>query len=266
MSDGDDNPPPARTSAVALKLPDFWVDKPRLWFSRVEAQFRLHRPPIVVSSTMFDHVVTKLPPHVLDSVEDAVENPSADTPYEDIKKLLLSSFTPTKWQLVDELLNFPAIGDRRPLALYTAMAAKLPRGETPGLLFQGLFLARLPGDVRAHLVAGEYKNPREMAEHADRLWDGARAALVAAARAPGDDDDDDDYPAAAGVTKVSSRPRSPSSQPRRRAPTPGPAPGSSSSQRSSQCWYHARFGSDAQKCEPPCSFQGNRRAGGRRRN
>ena len=233
MSDGDDIPPPARTSAVALKLPDFWVDKPRLCFSRVEAPFRLHRPPIVVSSTMFDHVVTKLPPHVLDSVEDAVENPSADTPYEDIKKLLLSSFTPTKWQLVDELLNFPAIGDRRPLALYTAMAAKLPRGETPGLLFQGLFLARLPGDVRAHLVAGEYKNPREMAEHADRLWDGACAALVAAARAPGDDDDDDETPSAApGIRKVLSRTRSPSAPPRRSASTPG----NPSAQRS-LCWY-----------------------------
>ena len=97
-------------------MPDFWVDKPRLWFSRVKAQFRLHRPPIILSSTKFDHVVTKLRPQVMDSIKDAVENPSEDTPYEDIKKLLLSSFTPTKWQLVDELLNFPVIGDQLPSA------------------------------------------------------------------------------------------------------------------------------------------------------
>ena len=61
------------------------------------------------------------------------------------------------------------------------MATKLPHGETPGLLFQVLFLTRLPGDVHAHLVAGKYKTPREMVEHADSLWDGACATLVAAA-------------------------------------------------------------------------------------
>ena len=259
MSDGDETPP-GRASAVALKLPDFWVDKPRLWFARVEAQFRLHRPAIVLSETKFDHVVTKLPPTVLDVVEREIENPSSDTPYEDIKQLLLSSYTPTKWQLVDELLNYPAIGDRRPLALYTAMAARLPQGEPPGLLFQGLFLARLPADVRAHLVAGKYETPREMAEHADRLWDGTRASLVAAAR---DHDDDDDASAPSGIRKVASRPRSPSAPPRRRAPTPGPGP---SPAPRSLCWYHGRFGSDAQRCESPCSYQGNSRAGGRRRN
>ena len=261
MSDSEQSPrdPPERVTAVSLKLPEFWVDKPRLWFTRVEAQFRLHRPAIVISATKFDHVVVKLPPSVLDAVEREIETPSSTTPYEDLKALLLSSFTPTKWQLVDELLNYPAIGDRRPLALYTAMVARLPRGEQPTLLFQGLYLARLPADIRSHLVAGTYETPREMAEHADRLWDGARASLVAAAR---DLDDDDDGPSApSGVHKVASRPPYPTPQPRRRVPTPGPSPAPRS-----QCWYHARFGPDAQKCEPPCSFQGNPRAGGRRRN
>ena len=125
-----------------------------------------------------------------------MENPSKDIPYEDIKKLLLSSFTPTKWQHVDELLNYLAIGDRRPLALYTSMVAKLPPGKKPTLLFQGIFLACLPADVRAHLVAGEYVSPREMAEHADRLWDGACASLVTASL-------DDDAPSAApGIRKA----------------------------------------------------------------
>ena len=143
--------------------------------------------------------------------------PPPTPPYEDIKALVLSSFMPTKWQLVDELLNYPAIGDRRPLALYTAMVAHVPRGELRGLLFQGLFLARLPADIRSHLVAGKYESPREMAEHADRLWDGARASLVAAAR---DHDNDDDASTPSGVRKVASRPRSPSVSP----PPPCPNP------------------------------------------
>ena len=56
-----------------------------------------------------------------------------------------------------------------------AMLALLPDDEVPGSLFLGLFLERLPVEMRDHLVAGEFKNPSEMALHTNRLWD-ARGA------------------------------------------------------------------------------------------
>jgi hypothetical protein len=43
----------APVSHVAVKLLDFWVQDPQMWFSQAEAQFR--RARISVSTTMYDH-------------------------------------------------------------------------------------------------------------------------------------------------------------------------------------------------------------------
>ena len=42
-------------NAVAMKLPLFWVDNPRMWFQTAEAQFRIKN--ITRSLTKFDHVL-----------------------------------------------------------------------------------------------------------------------------------------------------------------------------------------------------------------
>ena len=56
-----------------------------------------------------------------------------------------------------------------------AMLALLPEDEKPSCLFQGLFLERLPVEMRDHLVSREFKNPNEMALYADSLWDARKA-------------------------------------------------------------------------------------------
>ena len=56
-----------------------------------------------------------------------------------------------------------------------AMLALLPEDEKPGCLFLGLFLERLPVEMRDHIVSREFKNPSEMALYADSLWDTRKA-------------------------------------------------------------------------------------------
>jgi hypothetical protein len=61
-------PPPAQqqlasVSAVAVKLPEFWTSDPIMWFWQAEACFR--RSNITTSSTMYDHVLMKLPEAVV---------------------------------------------------------------------------------------------------------------------------------------------------------------------------------------------------------
>ena len=259
MSESEDQPPPlqppAYVSQVSIKLPEFWTDEPDLWFMQAEAQFALYKPPIVLQRTMFYHVISKIPAAVSREVKPFIKTPAWASAYDDLKAQLIKIYTPTKWQKADALLNHPGIGDRRPTALWNSMLAQLPDGEPPGVLFQAMFLARLPAEIRAHLVARDFSTPLLMAEHADRLWDTRQTATVAAVAV---DQDFEDLP---GVAKVTARPdRSPSSS--RRPPTPArptPTP-------RGLCFYHNRFGSDAQKCESPCSYQGNSRTGGRRRN
>jgi len=232
---------------LAVKLPDFWTDDPDLWFLHAESAFR--NSQVTQSQTKFDHVIQKLPQNIMVSVQGLIMNAtSSSTPYEELKAKLVSSYTLSRWQRINKLIHHPALGDRRPTALMDAMLALLPDDEVPGSLFLGLFLERLPVEMRDHLVANEFKTPSEMALHADKLWDARRTQtsdplLAAAATSP-------------------SRARAceqGSTSPSRRAQTPGPAtPG--------ECYFHKRFGSTANNCRPPCNFPGNARADGKRKN
>ena len=77
---------------------------------------------------------------------------------------------------------FQGLGDLRPSQLLDAMMALLLAGEPPGIIFQALFLRRLPVDMKDHLVAANLETPREMAILADRMWD-SRSEKTATASA-----------------------------------------------------------------------------------
>ena len=260
MADGDSPPAgaagPYVVNSVAIKLPPFYTDQPELWFAQAEAQFALRRPAVTDQLTRFYHVVGQLPMAVSTEMKAQITSPAAATAYDDLKRRLISRFKPTKWQQAEFLVNHPSIGDRRPSQMYCQMLAQLPDGDTPGVLFQYLFLSRLPADIRGHLLSRDFASPLEMAEHADRLYDTRPPAAVSAVSPDFAFDDQQQL-----ISKVAYRPDH--SPPRaRRAPTPArPAPASRGF-----CFYHARFGGDALKCESPCSYQGNSRTGGRRRN
>lgn len=233
---------------VTVKLPDFWTDDPDLWFLHAEAAFR--NGQVTQSRTKFDHVVQKLPQAIMVSVRGLIMNSasSSSTPYEDLKSKLVSSYTLSRWQRVSKLIHHPSLGDQRPTALMDAMLALLPDGDSAGSLFLGLFLERLPVEMRDHLVAREFKTPGEMALHADKLWDARRAQTT------------DSFLTAAATSPSRSRATiRADGSPARRNQTPGPS-------GSEECYFHKRFGAAANNCRPPCSFQGNSRAGGRRRN
>ena len=55
---------------VAVKLPDFWVKDPKMWFSQAEAQLR--RARINAAARMYDSVLMKLPEDVVMSVKSLV--------------------------------------------------------------------------------------------------------------------------------------------------------------------------------------------------
>jgi hypothetical protein len=87
---------------VAVKLPDFWVKDPKMWFVQAEAQFR--RARITAETTMYDYVLMKLPQDVVMSVRALVSAIEADpvkqeASYTLMKEALLGSNGMTKWQM-----------------------------------------------------------------------------------------------------------------------------------------------------------------------
>jgi hypothetical protein len=89
----------APVAHIAVKLPDFWVKDPKLWFSQAEAQFR--RACITTASTIYDYVLMKLPEDVVMSVRALISEVEADpvkqeTSYQLLKDALLGSYGKTK--------------------------------------------------------------------------------------------------------------------------------------------------------------------------
>jgi hypothetical protein len=160
---------PAAVAHVAVKLPDFWVKDPKMWFSQAEAQFR--RARITAETTMYDYILMKLPEDVVMSVRALVSAIEADPvkqeqSYTLMKEALLGSYGKTKWQMAYALLDHPDLGDRRPSAMMAEMLALRFETSAPDSLFLALFLRRLPAAIRDHLAAANHETVAAMSTHA----------------------------------------------------------------------------------------------------
>jgi hypothetical protein len=237
-------PAPATTAAVAVKLPPFWVDNAEVWFLQAEAQFAI--AGVTSERTAFYHVLTTLLQHVVVSVIDVVWS-AATALFTDLKNHLLGGYTQSKWTRMFQLIHHPGLGDQRPSQLMDKMLALLSAGTKPDEVFMGLYMDRLPVEMQAQLSLQDYESPRHLAAAADLIWD-ARGPMAG-------------IPPAVNAVGRESRNRSRSPAPsggdgkqRRRGATPGPGG------ERMLCFYHRRFGEKAHRCEPPCTWAGNRQS------
>jgi hypothetical protein len=163
---------PAAVSSISVKLPDFWLSDPEMWFTQADSIFR--RANIKSSLTKYDYALQKLLCDVLLTVHELalrVCTGSIEDPYEQLEEKLTASFQKSPWQRTFELLDMPELGDSRPSVLMDAMLALLLEDVPPNRLFLALFLRRLPVDMRDHLAAQDLMFPAAMAAAANRLYD-----------------------------------------------------------------------------------------------
>jgi hypothetical protein len=256
----------APVAHVAVKLPDFWVKDPKMWFSQAEAQFG--RARITAETTMYDYVLMKLPQDVVMSVRSLVSAIEADPvkqemSYTLMKEALLGSYGMTKWQMAYALLDHPDLGDRRPSAMMAEMLSLRYETTAPDSLFLALFLHRLPPSIRDHLSAANHTTATEMSAHADILWDARNtssvssiadslAAVSVRSASPARRAQSPDRRARSSDRRARSpdRRRGGGRQPPRR-PTPGRTDGKK------VCWIHRKYGSDATSCRKPCDWAEN---------
>jgi hypothetical protein len=235
-------PRPLRPAAV--KLPEFWADDVALWFRQCEAIFTSNE--IDDEKQMFNAIVGRLPPSVAVSCRSLLMeiDPSVQTPYTMLKRHLNKCFGRTDWQLAFAIMDAPSLGDRRPSQMLQDMRALMPKGETEGRLFLAHFVRRLPPKVSDLLLATDVVDADQMAAAADRMVqipEHKPPPIAALAEVP--------TGRGAGSAAVADRrTRSPSRSPsnRKRPQTPG--------SRTKHCWYHAKYGKDATRCQAPCKW------------
>lgn len=252
---------------VGIKLPPFWPDKPAVWFAQVEAQFELAN--ITRDQTKFNYVVSQLDGQYAGEVDDIITKPPAADRYEKLKYELIHRLGLSEEQRVRQLLMSEELGDRKPSQFLRHMRSLA--GSTPiqDSLVRTLWLQRLPHQAQAILQTQNTLSLDQIAEIADRIVEVSSPPLLpssvhAASASPVTD-----------ISMLSQRIEELSRQvakltarhgdstatryrARKRSFSRGVSVARDSTQRDVKndlCWYHRRFGDQAQKCTTPCNFQ-----------
>lgn len=256
-------------AAVSIKLPPFWPQDPEVWFAQVEAQFSTKG--VAVQKTKFDYVISSLSQEFASEVRDLLLKPPAENPYDTLKAQLIKRTAASEQRKLQQLISGEELGDRKPTQLLRKMQQllgdKLGTGTDTNSFLRELFLQRLPPNVRMVLASADPSTTLEnLADMADKIIEVSTPTVAAMSTVSVDNSEvkqlrDEVSRLADLVASLSrahhSRRRTPS---RTRPPANTPPP--SQPPQDVLCWYHAKFGANAQKCREPCSWeQGNSKAG-----
>jgi hypothetical protein len=243
-------------------LPPFWADNIAAWFGAAEARFRQRR--IYDERDRFDIVVAALSKDDIRLVLDLMTAPPEDEPYTALKQRLTATNVRTDYQRIEQLMSMESLGDRKPSQLLAHMLEICPTGEEKSKFFAFLFLHRLPQELRIMLGDDDHQEVHVLASKADRLWalhghrlHGAVAAVAPAATA---DPGINAIGGRAAQSKNSTqrgKNKGRSSGPPRSGSTTSTAPAALARQSAGLCFFHWTYGDQANKCEAPCSWQGN---------
>lgn len=247
--------PPTTVTAVNIKIPPFWPADPEVWFAQVDAQFNTRS--ITSQKTKFDHIVSSLTPEIAMEVRDIILHPPERTPYDTLKDQLIARTTASEQRRLQQLFNTEELGDRKPSQLLRRMHQLLgDKAATADTAFiRELFLQRLPANVRMVLAsAGGTQSLLELADLADKVMEVATPVISQVSSNPDVEQLRTEVADLKSLLKSMQHSQRRSPKLTRRSPSPAPKPAQS------LCWYHHRFGEDAKKCQPPCTWSGNDQA------
>lgn len=275
-----DRPSPGNEPAlcrVGVKVPPFWPDKPALWFAQLDGQFKLSN--ISTDATKFYHVISVLEYKYAVEVEDVIIAPPEHDKYETLKRELINRLSAPKHQRRTQLLNNEELGDRKP-SQFLRHLRSLAGNDVGDDFLRSLWISRLPSYLQAIITTQDSCQLDDVAQLADKIMEipnhgcfSSNAAVstpspaleIAAASSPSTHIRDLDRKIDELTRRFdnmsmppqpcrSCRPRSRSRSQRRFRSRSR----STTDEGQRFCWYHDRFGENAHKCIPPCSFAKNR--------
>ncbi len=243
MQQAEIHPEAAAVAAIAPHhppLPMLIRDRPLDWFALIEFQLTIRK--ITKPVDKFSAIVNSLPTDVQANLADIFRkiNELPD-PFQTVKDRLCHAFVRSPFDLCNEIIHHPPLGSDKPSALFEKMILFLPEDEPQGHLFKTHFLNRLPATIRQHLLHQKFDTIREMANFADTIFDMDKANHISAASKPF-------QPRSPSPRRKTNRSPSPH---RRRGQTPrrNDAP-----DHSDLCYFHQKFGTQANNCTHPCKF------------
>lgn len=180
-----------------------------------------------------------------------VANPPQDNKYQAIKDRLLSRFEMSAQAKMEKLLNSCDLGDMKPTHLLARMQDLAAGLNVDDGLMKMLFLQRLPANVKTVLTIHD-GTLTKLAEMADKMVESSCSHVAAMTSQPAVPSTEELAEQIACLTaeirklkagKIRNERSRSSSRARQRF-----------SDRSIVCWYHKKYGAQANQCREPCAF------------
>lgn len=257
--------------SLTTRISDFWPKRPRIWFQYTENILASQR---LGDEAKFNIMVHKLGPDVVQHISDLLLTPPATGKCDALKERLLYIYEESENRQVQKLISELELGDQKPSQLLLRMrelARDKIKDETLSILWQG----HLPPSVRAVLAVADTKNLNSLAAVADKVMENTKSVFVSEVSQSNEGRDfpvDDIRREIAQIHQeiksmrnqgFRSRSRSrgrDQQQPVRRNRSRAATPSGYRTRRSPACadwlcFYHFKFGGDAQKCAEPCAWK-----------
>lgn len=250
------NPTPAANNVAIvyarLPLPQLASSNIESWFTTMDFWFTASG--ITSDRQKAATILAALDPSVIAQLTDVISAMPLSERYDFVRAKVIEHFADSEQRRLNRLLSELPLGDKKPSELYYEM--KRVAGTTLGeAALKGLWIKRLP-DVVQPVVAASCGSASEFTKIADSILDAVSTNQV---RAVATHSEIDDLRAAvASLTKrfdkftTRSRSRSRTNGGRSRHKS------STNEESSDECWYHKKYGRDAQKCRSPCRHKQRR--------
>ena len=220
---------------------------------------------------MFHHVIGSLSPEYAAEVRDLILRPPSTVPFDTLKAALIKHTQMSEQKRLQRLLTSEDLGDRTPTQMLRHMQQLLGSNHLDESLFRSLFEQRLPPQVRMVLASSQALSIDEVASMADRIMEVAppSSSISEVTRNQTSDVLSRLKEQVAALTTAVKNLSSQHHHHRRHSQSrgrsseryhsstgiPKSAGENTATEATAHCFYHSRYGKEARKCEPPCSFR-----------
>lgn len=161
--------------SLSSRIPEFWIDQPRVWFIRTEA---ILAPQRLGDDAKFDIVVSKLSKDVITQLTDFLSKPPDNGKFQAIKTKLLTMFEDSANRKIEKLIREMELGDQKPSQLLRRMR-DLATDRIPDDTLRVLWQGHLPPNVRGVLTVTDTFDLEKLSIIADNVIEATRTNQIA---------------------------------------------------------------------------------------
>lgn len=252
---------------VQVRLPPYFPNSLNTWFIQVESQFTLCH--VTNDITKYNYLISGLPQDVAESLIDVLENPPQNDLYDNLKKTILNRHSLSIESRIKKLISDEEMGDNRPSEFYRRLKILAGNSGTVGdQLIKTLWLSRLPNLINIALIPQSDQNFDKILETADKIHESIQSSsqisIINSSTSMHNQHTKHENSSQNDSQCRLSKLEKEISSLKKMIQTMGhntrsrshsrPRYDSNANHKSNRklCWYHHKFGNNAQKCIPPC--------------